>query len=92
MRVRVPLVVIAAVFLAIATAHAGIALYPAHVFSARAGDTVVVDVSFHRVEVTAKPGDTVEVVVDIEVATQSRLSSTSRSRGTGRARRNTSKR
>ena len=67
MRVRVPLVVIAAVFLAIATAHAGIELHKEHVFSARAGDTVVVDVSFHRVEVTAKPGDTVEVVVDIEV-------------------------
>ena len=67
MRVRVSLVVIAVVFLAIATAHAGIELHQEHVFSARAGDTVVVDVSFHRVEVTATPGDTVEVVVDIEV-------------------------
>jgi hypothetical protein len=67
MRVRVSLVVIAVVFLAIATAHAGIELHKEHVFSARAGDTVVVDVSFHRVEVIAKHGDTVEVVVDIEV-------------------------
>ena len=67
MRVRVPLIVTAVVFLAIATAHAGIELHQEHIFSARPDATVVVDVSFHRVEVTATPGNTVDVVVDIEV-------------------------
>lgn len=37
-----------------------------HVFQAVAGDTVMIDVSFHNVEVTARPGDTVEVAVHLE--------------------------
>lgn len=41
-------------------------LHREHVFPARAGTTVVVDVSFHSVEITARPGDTVEVSVDLE--------------------------
>ena len=37
-----------------------------HVFQAAAGETVMIDVSFHNVEVTARPGDTVEVAVHLE--------------------------
>ncbi len=37
-----------------------------HVFPAPKGHTVKIDVSFHAVEVTVKPGDTVEVAVHLE--------------------------
>lgn len=37
-----------------------------HVFPAHKGHTVKIDVSFHKVEVTARPGDTVEVAVHLE--------------------------
>ena len=43
-------------------------LHREHVFPARPGQKVVVDVSFHEVEITARPGDTVEAVVDIEIS------------------------
>jgi hypothetical protein len=42
-------------------------LHEEHTFTARPGAKVVVDVSFHEVEVTARPGDTIDVVVDLEV-------------------------
>jgi hypothetical protein len=54
-------------FLIAGTAAADITIHEKHRFDARPGATVVVDVSFHSVEVTSEPGDTVDVVVDIEV-------------------------
>ena len=39
-----------------------------HVFDVQPGDTVMVEVSFHAVEVTARPGDTVDVTVDLELS------------------------
>ncbi len=41
-------------------------LHEEHSFQTRPGATVLIDVSFHRVEVTARPGDTVDVTVDLE--------------------------
>jgi len=67
MRVRVPLIVTVIVLFAAASAHANIELHQEHSFDARPGATVVVDVSFHDVEVEARPGDTVDVTVDVEV-------------------------
>ena len=49
------------------TAAADINIHQKHRFDARPGATVVIDVSFHEVEVTAEPGDTVDVAVDVEV-------------------------
>lgn len=43
-------------------------IHQEHSFEARPGATVLVDVSFHNVEVEARPGSTVDVVVDIEVS------------------------
>ena len=43
-------------------------IHQEHSFEARHGATVLVDVSFHSVEVEARPGSTVDVVVDIEVS------------------------
>ena len=42
-------------------------IHQEHSFEARPGATVLVDVSFHSVEVEARPGSTVDVVVDIEI-------------------------
>jgi len=67
MRARFAIAAIAALFLFAAGASAEIEIHQKHRFDARAGQTVVVDVSFHRVEVTARPGGTVDVTVDIEV-------------------------
>jgi len=39
-----------------------------HTFAARDGATVVVDATSHRVDVTSRPGDTVEVSVWVEVS------------------------
>ncbi len=39
-----------------------------HSFDAEAGDTVVIDASFHDVKVVARPGSTVEVRVEIEAS------------------------
>lgn len=49
------------------TTAAEISIHREHSFNARPGATLLVDVSFHSVEVTARPGGTVDVVVDIEV-------------------------
>lgn len=53
--------------LAAGTAAADIEIHQEHRFDARPGATVVVDASFHKVEVTAVPGDSVTVAVDISV-------------------------
>lgn len=37
-------------------------------FPAKAGGQVMVDASFHKVEVTARPGSTVDIVVDLEIS------------------------
>jgi DUF4097 and DUF4098 domain-containing protein YvlB len=50
-----------------ATAAADIEIHQNHRFDARPGATVVVDVSFHSVDVTAVPGDSVDVKVDVVV-------------------------
>jgi hypothetical protein len=63
-----PTVTALAVCLLIAgSAAAEIEIHQKHRFDARPGGTVVVDVSFHRVEVTARPGNSVDVTVDIKV-------------------------
>jgi hypothetical protein len=48
-------------------AFADIQIHREHSFEARAGATVVVEASFHELEVTARPGNTVDVVVDLKV-------------------------
>ncbi len=50
-----------------AGAAADIEIHQKHRFDARPGATVVVDVSFHNVDITAVPGDSVDVTVDITV-------------------------
>jgi hypothetical protein len=69
MRTRVTLVVLALAVLA-CPPSAGAATTSGHwdhSFPARPGMTVTIDASFHEVEVTARPGATVDVVVDVEV-------------------------
>ena len=51
-------------------ANAEIEIHKKHRFDARAGSTVVVDVSFHSVEVTAQPGNSVDVTVDLTIKGQ----------------------
>ncbi len=67
MRARPVLTVFAVISLFAGGAGAGIELHQEHSFDARPGATVVVDVSFHTVEVQARPGDTVDITVDVEV-------------------------
>jgi DUF4097 and DUF4098 domain-containing protein YvlB len=67
MRARFTVAAIAVCFLISGTASAETELHEKHRFDARPGATVVVDVSFHRVEVKAVPGDSVDVTVDLEV-------------------------
>jgi len=67
MRVRLAITVIAVLCLFATGASAEIEIHEKHRFDARPGATVVVDVSFHRVEVTAKAGDAVDVTVDLKV-------------------------
>ncbi len=68
MRVRPILTAVAACFLLAGSARAGIDIHEKHRFDANPGDTVVVDVSFHNVEVRAQPGSSVDVTVDITVS------------------------
>jgi hypothetical protein len=42
-------------------------LHSEHSFTVRPDATLIIDVSFHEVVVTARPGQTVDVVVDLEV-------------------------
>jgi DUF4097 and DUF4098 domain-containing protein YvlB len=67
MRVRTTLAAITACFVIAGSAAADIEIHQKHRFEARPGGTVVVDVSFHGVEVTAVPGSSVDVTVDIEI-------------------------
>jgi hypothetical protein len=67
MRARIVIVAIAALCLVATGALAESEIHQKHRFDARPGGTVVVDVSFHHVEVTARPGATVDVTVDIVV-------------------------
>jgi len=67
MSVRPVLIVFAVISLVAMGAGAEFQIHQEHSFDARSGATVVVDVSFHDVEVEARPGDTVDVSVDIEV-------------------------
>jgi hypothetical protein len=59
------LILIAALILTAAVAQAQIELHQEHTFDARPGQTVSIDVSFHRVEVKIQPGAEVHAVVDI---------------------------
>jgi hypothetical protein len=65
MRVRLAITVIAVLCLFATGASADIEIHEKHRFDARPGATVVIDVSFHSVEVTAQPGNAVDVTVDI---------------------------
>jgi DUF4097 and DUF4098 domain-containing protein YvlB len=67
MRVRNAVTALAVCLLIAGSAAADIEIHEKHRFDARAGSTVVVDVSFHSVEVTARRGDAIDVTVDITV-------------------------
>ncbi len=69
MRTRVTLVVLALAVLACppSASAADRSGHWDHSFPARPGMTVTIDASFHEVDVTARPGTTVDVVVDVEV-------------------------
>jgi len=62
------LILIAALFVTAAVAHAQIELHQEHTFDARPGQTVSIDVSFHRVEVRVQSGDTVHAVVELSAS------------------------
>jgi DUF4097 and DUF4098 domain-containing protein YvlB len=49
------------------TAAADIKIHQEHSFEARPGATLIVDVSFHSVEVAAREGTTIDIAVDVEV-------------------------
>jgi hypothetical protein len=72
MRVRPTVTAVAVCLLLAGSAGADIDIHEKHRFEANAGDTVVVDVSFHNVEVRAQPGSSVDVTVDINVSGNSR--------------------
>lgn len=63
-----PMILIAALVLTVNVAHAQIELHQEHTFDASPGQTVSIDVSFHRVDVRVKPGATVRAVVDISTS------------------------
>jgi DUF4097 and DUF4098 domain-containing protein YvlB len=67
-----PLILIAALFLTATVAHAQIELKQEHTFDARPGQTVVIDVSFHRVEVKVEPGSSVHALVELSSSSSSR--------------------
>jgi DUF4097 and DUF4098 domain-containing protein YvlB len=67
MRARFAVAALAVCFLCVGTASADIEIHQKHRFDARPGGTVVVDVSFHEVEVTAVPGGSVDVTVDLRI-------------------------
>ena len=67
MRKSLVVAAVAALCIVATGAQAEIEIHQKHRFDARPGATVVVDVSFHRVEVTARPGDSIDVTVDITV-------------------------
>lgn len=67
MRLRTLVTAFAVCLVIAGNASAEIEIHQKHRFDARPGATVVVDVSFHSVEVTAQPGNAVDVTVDITV-------------------------
>lgn len=67
MRVRSVAIGVAVLCLVATGVQAEIEIHQKHRFDAQPGKTVLVDVSFHRVEVTARPGNSVDVTVDITV-------------------------
>ena len=67
MEVRLAIAAIAVLCLFAVNASAEIEIHEKHRFEAQPGATVVVDVSFHSVEVTAEPGSAVDVTVDITI-------------------------
>ena len=67
MKMRAAVIGTSLVLLGAGHAAADIENHQTHSFDARPGATVVVDVSFHSIEVTAVPGDSVDVAVDIVV-------------------------
>lgn len=66
MRARI-LMGLLAVVAGAGTAAADITIQQEHSFDARPGATLLVDVSFHSVEIIARPGTTVDVAVEVEV-------------------------
>jgi DUF4097 and DUF4098 domain-containing protein YvlB len=71
MRANKIVLMMAVVCLAAGLAHADIEIREEHSFAARPGQTVVVDVSFHKVEVEIQPGDTVHAVVELSSSSSS---------------------
>ena len=67
MRARLTIAALAALCLFAVGASAEIEVHEKHRFDARPGATVVIDVSFHSVEVSAKPGSAVDVTVDLTI-------------------------
>ena len=67
MRIRTTVAASIICLLSAGGAAAEIEIHQKHRFDARPGATVIVDVSFHSVEVTARPGDSVDVTVDVTV-------------------------
>lgn len=68
MHVRSLLVGVGVVVLCCGTAFANIEIAQEHSFDASPGKTVVIDASFHEVEVTARPGNSIQVSVWIDIA------------------------
>jgi DUF4097 and DUF4098 domain-containing protein YvlB len=67
MRLRLTIAAMAVLCLFATAASAEIEIHEKHRFDARPGATVVIDVSFHTVEVTAEPGGAVDVTVDLTI-------------------------
>jgi DUF4097 and DUF4098 domain-containing protein YvlB len=67
MRLRAATAAFAVCVLVSVTAAADIEIHQKHRFDAKRGATVVVEASFHNVEVIARPSDVVDVTVDITV-------------------------
>jgi len=67
----VPMVMVALIAAPTVALAATERLHREHSFPARAGATVEIDVSFHEVEVMSRPGETVDVTVDLEVSASS---------------------
>ena len=62
------LILITALILTATVAQAQIELHQEHTFDARPGQTVSIDVSFHRVEIKIQPGAEVHAVVDLSAS------------------------
>lgn len=65
------LILITALLLTATVAQAEIELRQEHTFDARPGQTVSIDVSFHRVEVRVQPGNAVHAVVELSASSSS---------------------